>query len=378
MATIWTFPTRIVFGEGVAETVGGEAKRLGASRALVVSDGAVGDAGATDVVCTSLQSAGLEVERFDGITPNPKETEIRAATALFTSTQSDLVVAVGGGSVIDAGKLVAILARGPLDLTEDAPLETTTDDAVPMVAVGTTAGTGSEVSAVAAITTEGGRKRTLSHVSLMPEVAVLDPALTVTMPPSLTAATGFEALSRCIEAFCAAGDHPMADAIALDGIRLAIKCLPKAVSDPEDLPARGGMMKAAVMGGVAKQKGRGVGHALADALCAHFELHHGLASALCLPAVLDFNRSVVPNRIARIAQLLNVRGDDEETLAFECSGALRALRKKVGLPDSLGELALPEALLPDLAKTAFQSPAHAVNPRPCSEDDILAMLRATF
>lgn len=379
MAATWSFPTHILFGEGAAGAVGEEAKRLGGSRALLVSDGGVQDAGATDLVREGLAAAGIEVEHCAAIRSSPKEAEVRAATQLSIESRADLIVAVGGGSVVDASKLVGLLSTQEIDLlSEEAP---SLDDPIvqrplPVIAVGTTAGTGSEVTAAAILTLESGRKTMLRSQHLMPQVAVLDPTLTATMPPELTAASGFDALSHCIESYCASGEHPMADAIALDGLKLAAKYLPKSICDSEDLAARGGMMKAAMMGGVAKQKGLGVCHALADALSVH--MHHGRANALCLPAVLDFNRSVVPARIARVARLLNVRGDDEETLAFECSGALRALRKKTGLPDSIAELDVPESTLPDIAKTALKNPSHKTNPRPCTEEDILSMLRASF
>jgi alcohol dehydrogenase class IV len=212
----------------------------------------------------------------------------------------------------------------------------------------------------------------------MPNVAILDPELTVSMPQKVTAATGFDALTHCIEAYCAQGDHPMADAIALAGIKLTMKALEKAVSDGSDVKSRGAMMKAAMMGAVAFQKGLGACHSLAHPLSAESHLHHGLANALCLPAVLDFNRSTIPTRIAEIASIVGVRADDEETLAFECAGAVRALRRKVGLPQGLAAAGVEEDALPRLAALAMADACHHQNPRACTEDDMLALYRASM
>jgi alcohol dehydrogenase class IV len=212
----------------------------------------------------------------------------------------------------------------------------------------------------------------------MPNVAILDPQLTVSMPPKITAATGFDALTHCIEAYCAQGDHPMADAIALAGIQLTVRSLDKVVSDSRDIKARGNMMKAAMMGSVAFQKGLGACHSLAHPLSAEAGLHHGLANALCLPAVLDFNRGTIPKRIAKIAGILGVRGDDEETLTFECAGAVRALRRKVGLPEGLGAAGIEEDALEKLASLAMEDACHRLNPRPCTEEDMLTLYKASM
>lgn len=379
MTAIWSFPTRILFGEGACDQLSAEAKRLGVSRAFVISDGAIEDAGTTTKVCQALKDASVAVEQFTGVSSNPRQSEVKTAQRLCEAFGADVVVGVGGGSVLDTAKL----ARSPgtaegEPAAERASEDTVAGQSIPLIAIPTTSGTGSEVSAAAILGGENGRKHMLRDPQLMPTVAILDPVLTATMPPELTAASGFDAIAHCIEAYCAVGDHPMADAVALDGLKLAVKHLPRAVADGNDLAARSAMMKAGMMGGVAMQKGLGACHALADALSAHFDLHHGRGDALCLPAVLDFNRSTIPARIARIARLLCVRGDDEETLAFECSGALRALRKKVSLPDSLSEVGVPESELSSVAATAYENSVHASNPRDCTQDDFAAMLRASF
>ena len=212
----------------------------------------------------------------------------------------------------------------------------------------------------------------------MADVAILDPALTFSLPGPLTAATGFDALTHCIEAYCAKGHHPMADAIALEGVRLVVAHIETAVHDGKDLKARGAMLEAAMMGATAFQKGLGACHSLAHPLSAETGMHHGLANALCLPAVLDFNRQAVPERIAAIARILGARGDDVETLAFECSGAVKALRRKLGLPDGLAAEGISEDDLPRLAELAILDACHAMNPRECVAEDMLALFRASL
>jgi 4-hydroxybutyrate dehydrogenase len=384
MTTVWSFPTRILFGEGVAaEALAAEVKSLGGSKVLFVTDEGVRGAGIIDPLAEALGSAGIESEVFDQISSNPLESEVLAATDAYRKAEADIVVAVGGGSPLDVGKIVRLAATHPLPLAQyddavggDAKV---VNDVPPMIAIPTTAGTGSEVGRSGVVTLQATNKKTVIFApKLMPNAAILDPKLTETLPPRVTAATGMDALTHLIEAYCAKGDHPMADAIALEGIRLCAEYLERAVHDGKDLEARGAMLKASLMGAVAFQKGLGACHSLAHPLSAEHDLHHGLANAICLPAVLDFNRSVVPDRIGRIAKILGARGDDEETLAFECSGAVRALRKKIGLPDSLSAVEVPEDGLARLANLAYDDVCHQLNPRECTAEDLLSLYRASF
>lgn len=383
MTVVWSFPTRVVFGTGTVMQTGVEAKSLGGSRALIVTDQGIVDAGVASVVEEALAKAGIESELFSAISSNPREEEVLQAAEAWGRSQSDIVIAVGGGSALDVAKLVRLVASHspPLAQYDDEAGggERITENVPPMIAVPTTAGTGSEVGRSGVVTiAETGRKTVIFSPRLMPDVAILDPELTTSMPPKVTAATGFDALTHCIESYCAKGDHPMADAIALEGIALIGKSLERAVNDGKDMDARGNMMKAAMMGAVAFQKGLGACHALAHPLSSELDMHHGLANALCLPAVLDFNRTAVPERIARVSRTLGVRGDDAETLCFECSGAVRALRRKVGLPEGLAAAGVQEEQLSHLAALAIQDPAHRLNPRACIEDDMLALYKASM
>ncbi len=379
----WSFPTRVVFGEGAAAQCANEAHRLGAKRVLLVSDRGVEKTGLLDSIRGALDAAGLPNESALDISSNPLESEVLGAARVFDGFEADLVLGVGGGSVLDVAKLVRLAAThpGPLAEYDDAigGSEKIVGRLPHMIAIPTTAGTGSEVGRSSVVTIQAtNRKTVIFSPFLLPEVAILDPTMTRTMPPGMTAATGMDALTHCIEAYASSGDHPMADAIALGGVRLCHRSLKASTDDGADLRARGDMLKAAMMGAVAFQKGLGACHSLAHPLSAELGMHHGLANALCLPAVLDFNRVAVPERMAEVARRLGVRGNDESTLSFECAGAVRALRKSIGLPADLRSQGVQESDLPRLAALAFADTCHELNPRRCTEDDFLALYKASF
>jgi alcohol dehydrogenase class IV len=379
----WSFPTRVVAGEGAAAQCANEAHQLGGSRVLIVADRGIEGAGLLEPIRSALDASGLAHASALDISSNPLESEVLEAARAFEDFKADLVLGVGGGSVLDVAKLVRLAATHPEPLAQY-------DDAIggstkvvhplpPMIAIPTTAGTGSEVGRSGVVTIQATNTKTVIFApSLMPEVAILDPAMTRTMPPFMTAATGMDALAHCVEAYSAIGNHPMADAIALGGVRLCHRSLKTATDDPNDLRARTDMLEAAMMGAVAFQKGLGACHSLAHPLSTEFGLHHGLANAICLPAVLDFNRAVIPERIAELARQLGVRAADESTLAFECAGAVRALRKSIGLPSDLRSQGIEESDLPRLAGLAYKDVCHQLNPRPCTEDDLLALYKASF
>jgi len=379
----WSFPTRVIVGTGAAAQCGNEAHQLGAKRVLLVSDRGVEKAGLLSSIRSSLDTAGLAHESALDISSNPLESEVLGAARAYESFDADLVLGVGGGSVLDVAKLIRLAVTHPPPLSQY-------DDAIggsarikgplaPMIAIPTTAGTGSEVGRSGVVTLQAtNRKTVIFSPLLLPDVAILDPEMTRTMPPSMTAATGMDALTHCIEAYASIGDHPMADAIALGGVRLCHRSLKAATDDGNDLKAREDMLKAAMMGAVAFQKGLGACHSLAHPLSAELGMHHGLANAICLPAVLDFNRVAVPERIADIARQLGVRATDEGTLSFECAGAVRALRKSLGLPSDLRSQGVQESDLPHLAALAFADSCHQSNPRRCTQDDLLALYKASF
>jgi 4-hydroxybutyrate dehydrogenase len=378
MTAVWSFPTRIVFGAGERKRTGEEARAIGVTRALLVTDAGVVKAGLAADIIQSLEQAGIAVVIFDGVDPNPTEANIDAGATALEAHQADGVISLGGGSPMDAGKLIALRARCSLSFEE-------LDDKIdggrhvpaglpPIITLPTTAGTGSEVGRSGVVTVRSsGRKTVIFSPNLLARVAILDPELTRSMPAHVTAATGFDALTHCVEAYLSKGDHPMADAIALSGIDLIAKNLYRAVSRGEDLEARGNMMKAAMMGAVAFQKGLGACHSLAHPLSSEHGLHHGLANALCLPAVIDFNESAATERVLHVGLLLG-----GEAQPGACAQALRALRSKLGLPSGLGAEGITSAQLPPLADKAIEDACHQGNPRPCTRDVLLELYQKSL
>ncbi|MCS6902321.1 MAG: iron-containing alcohol dehydrogenase [Myxococcales bacterium] len=369
---VWTFPTRILFGEGAIQRIGLEAHRLGGSRALVVTDPGVVAVRLVDTVMAALEEAGVVTSLFTEVKENPREASVHAGVAALRAKHADLVVAVGGGSVLDVAKLIRMRAlpdvheRPLLDYDEAIGGERHISPRMPaMIAVPTTAGTGSEVSRSAVVTLEANRRKTvISSPYLQPSVAILDPKMTIGLPPRLTATTGFDALSHCIEAYLALGDHPLCDAIALGGLRLLAESLQRAYHAPADLQARGAMLKAAMMGAVALQKGLGAGQALAHPLANDRGIQQGLAKALCLPAVVSFNAVAVPERIQAVAGALGVEDLGE---------GLRKLRRELDLPHGLREVGVAEGDLADLATRAAEDASIRTNPRPCGREELLDM-----
>ncbi|MBK8996034.1 MAG: iron-containing alcohol dehydrogenase [Myxococcales bacterium] len=378
MTTIWSFPTKIVFGAGEAGRVGEEAKLAGMTRPLLVTDAAVAAAGLSAGLERALAAAGLAVAVFSGVEPNPTEANVEAGAKAYADHRADGIVAIGGGSPLDCAKLIAVRARtsrpweelddaidGGVNIPRDVP---------PVIALPTTAGTGSEVGRSGVLTVASSNRKTVIFApQLLPRCAILDPELTRRLPAKVTAATGFDALTHCVEAYLALGDHPMADAIALAGVDLVTKNIETAVTNGDDLDARGGMMKAAMMGAVSFQKGLGACHSLAHPLSSELGMHHGLANALCLPAVLRFNEEAALERVLHLSLLLG--GEAELGGA---AAAVRALRARIGLPNGLAAEGVKPEVLGRLADKAFEDACHRSNPRPCTRNDLLALYQASM
>jgi 4-hydroxybutyrate dehydrogenase len=372
----WSFPTTIVFGNGALETLADHVRRVGGKRVLVVCDAGVSKAGILERVTGVLGKGGVHHAVFDKVDPNPVEKNVFEGVEAYRALGADMIVSVGGGSPLDTGKLIALKA------SHDRPL-VDFDDAVdggqhigptvpPMITIPTTAGTGSEVGRSGVVTLAAtGRKTVIFSPHLLAKVAILDPELTRSLPRSITAATGFDALTHCLESYCALGDHPMADAIALGGLELCARHLARAVETGEDLEARGAMMKAAMMGAVAFQKGLGACHSLAHPLSSEKGLHHGLANALCLPAVVEFNAATIPDKLERIRTIL-----DPE--AKSVAAALRELRARIGLPERLGVHGVTAGDIPKLADKALEDACHRSNPRPTSRADLASLYEASL
>jgi alcohol dehydrogenase class IV len=310
----------------------------------------------------SLPSASL----FSSVHSNPVGGDVEAGVAAFREGRHDGVIAFGGGSALDAGKVVAFMAgqtRPIWDFEDVGDWWTRADPAgiAPIVAVPTTAGTGSEVGRAGVILDEDAHiKKIIFHPKMLPSVVILDPELTLGLPPHITAATGIDALSHCLEAYCAPGFHPLADGIAAEGMKLIRHWLPRAVSDGSDLEARGHMLVAASMGATAFQKGLGGMHALAHPIGALHGSHHGLTNAVLMPYVVAFNRPAIEERIASLAAYIGL--PDASFGGF--LGWIVELRESLGIPHSLRELGVPADRADLIARMAEADPSAGGNPLP--------------
>ena len=381
---VLSWPTRIVLGPGALKRLPEEVRRLGLHRPLLVTDTGVVKAGLVDRVLSVLGEAGIVHVLFDRVTPDPTEPDVVAGLEAYRTGGCDGIVALGGGSPLDAAKLVQLLTSHspPLSQYDDATGgdRFVTHSLPPLIAIPTTAGTGSEVSrSGVAFLQDTGRKTVIFAPALLPRAAIVDPELTYGLPPRATAATGLDAFTHCLEAYLSSGFHPLADAVAIDGIRRVSRSLPVVIQEPTHTQARLDMMIAAMEGAMAFQKGLGNAHALAHALTPIAGLHHGLANAVVLPSVMAFNRGVSRSRLARVAVAMGEpSGAVEDVLAGLAIDRVRRLVADAGLPTRLSHAGVKEPDLPRIAELAFRDASHQGNPRPTTEADLLEIARAAF
>lgn len=379
--------TQIHLDFGVVQRLPTECQRVGIGRALVVTDAGVRDAGVLAAVLQAL--GGLPHAVFDATPSNPTEAAVRAASALYRERGCDGLVAVGGGSSIDLAKGVAIAATHDGPLVGYATIEggsaRISERVAPLIAVPTTAGTGSEVARGAILIVDDGRKLGFHSWHLLPKAALLDPALTLGLPPWLTAATGMDAIAHCIETFLAPAVNPPADGIALDGLERGWAHIERATREGGDREARWQMMSASMQGAMAFQKGLGCVHSLSHSLGGvDPRLHHGTLNALFLPAVVQFNAQADSvrreRRLQRMAHAMglpgggNDSGDDGAAVA----AAIRALNARLGLPAGLRALGVSEAMFERVIDGALADHCHKTNPRLATRDDYRALLAASM
>jgi 4-hydroxybutyrate dehydrogenase len=378
MISRFSFPTSIVFGVGAVQEVGALAKKVGGTRALIVTDKGVAKAGLIAPVQQALEAAGVSSVVFDGVAPNPTEANVDDGIAAYREAGCDFLIGVGGGSPLDGAKAIR------LRVTHTLPLEEYDDnidggdkingDMPPMLALPTTAGTGSEVGRSTVIICKANdRKTVIFSPHLMPEFAVCDPELTAGMPPVITAATGMDAFTHNIESYLATPYHPLADALALYGIRLCGKSLRRAVENGRDLEARGDMMMAAIMGATAFQKGLGVTHSLAHPLSSIGGMHHGMANAVLLPYVLEFNAEACPQLYRDIAKTLDLPAQPEAVVQW-----VRDLNASIGIPAKLNSFGITAEMIPAMVEKALLDGCYRTNPRPCTAADMRALYEAAL
>ncbi len=374
----FSFPTRIIFGAGSIRELGTEISKHGMRRPLLVTDRGVVRAGLVDHVTQA--APGIKFALFDSVDPNPTEENVHEGIERYRQESCDGIVALGGGSPLDAAKVIRLGITHPLPLDQyDDQLngsDRISSNLPPMIAIATTSGTGSEVGRSAVILLRStDRKTVIFSPYLIANVAIDDPELTVGLPPAITAGTGLDALTHNIEAYLAKGYHPMCDAIALHGTKLAATSLAAAVRNGKDITARTNMMMASVMGAVAFQKGLGVTHSLAHPLSSIAGLHHGTTNGVLLPYVLEFNRSVAEDRLRdlAVAMDLDVHGLSVKDAASAAIERVRQLLKEVGVPDRLSALGIRRDMIPALSAKAMEDACHTLNPRPCTESDMAAL-----
>lgn len=367
------FPTRIHYGAGARQMLSEFAATYEIKRPLLVTDDGLSRTAAYKLTATVLDHVWPgSWQPFTGIHPNPLEQDIEDAYEAYRRAECDGIIGLGGGSGLDGAKALRLKVEYPeLALTE-IPLADLPERLVPFCAIPTTAGTGSEVGRSTVVTIPAlGRKVVLGGPPMMPELAILDPELTVGLPPHLTAATGMDAMTHAIESYVCPVYHPMCDAIALEAIRMVRIFLPRAVAKGDDLEARGNMLVAASMGAVSFQKDLGAAHSLAHPLSTEFAAHHGLANAVVLPTVIRFNGEVDTRQYARVAEALGIAPGDDP--ARQVADWLDEFNKQIGITQRVRDLKVPREALPALAEKAVADGCHLTNPRPCTVDDLLRM-----
>lgn len=373
----WSYPTAVKFGAGRVKELAGHCMAVGIERPLLVTDRALASLPITAAALDVLEAGGLGRAVFSEVDPNPNEKNLEAGLKAYRAGGHDGVVAFGGGSALDLGKLVAFMAgqtRPVWDFEDVGDWWTRADIAgiAPIIAVPTTAGTGSEVGRAGVLTNSATHvKKIIFHPKILPSVTICDPELTVGMPKFITAGTGMDAFAHCLEAYSSPFYHPMSQGIALEGMRLVLENLPRAYAEPGDLKARAEMMSAAAMGAVAFQKGLGAIHALSHPVGAVYGTHHGTTNAVVMPMVLDFNRKAIEDRIARAAAYLGIKGGFDGFRA-----RVMALRAELGIPADLSALGVEPGRLDELTAMALDDPSCGGNPVEMTKANTRALFEA--
>tara|TARA_B100000965_G_scaffold394454_1_gene406697 strand:+ start:440 stop:1603 length:1164 start_codon:yes stop_codon:yes gene_type:complete len=372
----WNYPTTMWVGENRIKDLGSACKKLNINKPLLVTDNGLANNKIVLNAVSLLKKANLFVEVYSNVVGNPTGTNVEEGVEFFKKNKCNGVIAFGGGSGLDVGKAIAFMSGQTLPIWDfedvgDNWAKANPDTIAPIIAVPTTAGTGSETGRASVILNEEtGEKKIIFHPKFLPSIVILDPVLTVGLPPKITAATGMDALAHCLEAYCAPGFHPMADGIALEGMRLINTWLLKAVKNGNDLEARMNMLTAASMGSTAFQKGLGAIHSLSHPVNALNNIHHGLSNAIFMPYVLTFNRNVIEQRIIKVCEYLDLK---KKSFDGFLEWVLN-LRKELNIPHKLSEVINEKNFdIERLSKMALEDPSTSGNPKKLTVDDMRDM-----
>jgi len=373
----WNYPTTIRMGCGRLNELPFVCKSLGIRNPLLVTDAGLVGMTFVERAVELIKAEGMSVTLFSDVKSNPTGENIEQGVQVYKNGEHDGVIALGGGSGLDAGKAIALMSgqtHSIWDLEDIGSNWLRADPAgiAPIIAIPTTSGTGSEVGRASVILDEGAHvKKIIFHPSLMPKVVLADPEIVSGLPANLTAATGLDAFIHCLEAYCAPGYHPLADGIALEGMRLIKTWLPEAVSNGNNLTARSHMMVASSMGATAFQKGLGGVHALAHPLGALYDAHHGLLNAILLPYVLVRNREAIEGRIAHVATCIGIK----ETTFDGFMAWLAHFREQLNIPDTLAEIGITAEDSEKVGRMAFDDPSASGNPIELSAEEYALSFR---
>jgi len=367
----WNYPTRVIFGAGQREKLPAICSELMINNPLLVTDQGLAKLPLLTDIKTIFEKNNQKFSVFSDIKPNPTGENVTAGVNSFKNSDHDGVIALGGGSALDAAKAIALMIGQSRDLWDFEDIgnnwtRVNTDNLMPVIAVPTTAGTGSEVGRASVINhVQAEKKKIIFHPSMLPACVVADPTLTVGLSAKITAATGMDALSHNLEAYCSPGFHPMADGIALQAMGMIRHSLPKVVKDGTDLGARSEMLAASLMGATAFQKGLGAMHALAHPLGAVYDAHHGLLNAILMPYVLKYNEREICDKMCKLANVLELK---EKSFSCVLDWILE-IREEIGIPNSLNEIGISDDRVDEISAMAEADPSSQGNPRAMTKED---------
>lgn len=375
----WSYPTQILFGNGRVKELSDLLKSNGLKRPLFVTDKGLMSQNITKVTLNHIVNNGFEYSLFSDVDPNPNELNLKDGLQVFREGNYDSVIAFGGGSALDLGKMIAFMCGQVREIWDFEDIgdwwkRAIVEKIVPIIAIPTTAGTGSEVGRASVITNSiTHEKKIIYHPKVLPSAVILDPELTVGMPNNITSGTGMDALAHCVEAFCSPHYHPMGQGVALEGMRLVKENLLLAFNNPHNLIARAHMMSAAMMGATAFQKGLGAIHAISHPIGALYNTHHGTTNAVIMKDILDFNRNEIEVQIANAANYLGIDHGFDGFKNFVIE-----LNQSLGIPKNLSEIGVNNPDIDRITDIAMRDPSVSGNPRIMTKENTKKLVETLF